>query len=365
MGRAKKWIAIILAVSLTGFGAYKGVEYLRVKNIPEVIVVNVDELVQEDYFSYDDMDTSLSGSITTNVIQNIKIDKDVIVRDLLVGQGDEVRKGDLLMTIDTTLTEMELAIANLEHERMLQNLDKARNRLYSLQNGGPIEEETDSDSSDGTYSGDDSSDSDVAVMDAAMGPSFWNWNLAAAVPHLLASDLVLDGGELYDESSSLAEESSLNEYDSSADGLYTQETSDPVYEGETLGDLDIGIIDTIESGDQIEENPESLLSEEITQTEDNTDLSADLSEESSDGLLQEDYITDEAEEAGEDYLEEGLENSEEIFTEDETEAVPTVTPEPSPTPTAAPVKATETTQAYDVFYSVLDRDSQPCDGSGT
>ena len=47
MGRAKKWIAGILAVSLTGFGAYKGVEYLRIKNIPEVIVVSVDELVQQ------------------------------------------------------------------------------------------------------------------------------------------------------------------------------------------------------------------------------------------------------------------------------------------------------------------------------
>ena len=43
-----------------------------------------------------------------------------------------------------TLVEMELNIAKLKQQKQEQDLTKAQNRLTSLQNGGPIEDSTDS-----------------------------------------------------------------------------------------------------------------------------------------------------------------------------------------------------------------------------
>ena len=161
MGKAKRWIAAITAVSLAAFGGYKGLSWLKEKNAPKVTVVDVAELMTEDYDDYDYYDSSLSGSIAMNVTQNIRIDKDIIVGDLLVNVGDEVKQGDLLMTIDTTLSEMELGLQDLKLQQLRQNLDKANNRLYSLQHGGPIDEET---SDTGSDSGGDSGDSDTIVI---------------------------------------------------------------------------------------------------------------------------------------------------------------------------------------------------------
>ena len=78
MGKAKRWIAAITAVSLAAFGGYKGLAYLKEKNSPKVKVVDVAELLTEDYDDYDYDDSSLSGNIAMNVTQNIRIDKDVI-----------------------------------------------------------------------------------------------------------------------------------------------------------------------------------------------------------------------------------------------------------------------------------------------
>ena len=55
-------------------------------------------------------------------------------------KGDAVKKGDPLISFDTTLVEMELNIAKLKKQKLEQDLNKAVNRLNSLQNGGPVEE---------------------------------------------------------------------------------------------------------------------------------------------------------------------------------------------------------------------------------
>ena len=66
--------------------------------------------------------------------------KDLIIDQIYVTKGDTVNKGDPLISFDTTLVEMELNIAKLKKQKQEQDLNKAVNRLTSLQNGGPIEE---------------------------------------------------------------------------------------------------------------------------------------------------------------------------------------------------------------------------------
>ena len=111
----KKIAAVILTAALAAGGIYRGALYIREKRIPRVKVVKLEELIDSE-MGWEEEDTSLSGNIVSNIIQNVKIDKDVMVKELLVGEGISVKKGDLLMTVDTTIPEMELSIALYENE---------------------------------------------------------------------------------------------------------------------------------------------------------------------------------------------------------------------------------------------------------
>ena len=110
-------------------------------------------------------DTNLDGNIVTSAIQNITVDKDMIIQEVYVSKGDEVKKDDKLISFDMTLVQMELNIAKLKQQQQEQELNKATNRLNSLKNGGAIEEsdadtsDTSSDSDTDTDSGMDGSDS--------------------------------------------------------------------------------------------------------------------------------------------------------------------------------------------------------------
>ena len=49
----------------------------------------------------------------TSAIQNITVDKDMIIQEVYVSKGDEVKKDDKLISFDMTLVQMELNIAKL------------------------------------------------------------------------------------------------------------------------------------------------------------------------------------------------------------------------------------------------------------
>ena len=137
MKNAKKIIIGVVVVALVAGGAAGGAVYLKSNNKETVGVVSVDSLASDYYMD----DTTLDGNIVTNVTQNVTVDKDMIIKDLYVQKGDTVKKGDKLMSFDMTLVQMELNIAKLKKQKQEQDLEKAVNRLNSLKNGGPIEEE--------------------------------------------------------------------------------------------------------------------------------------------------------------------------------------------------------------------------------
>ncbi len=140
MSRIKKVIAGVVVTALLAGAASAGAVYIRKSNETEVLVYDVSSLAS-DYYS---QDTYLDGTVTTSVSQNVTVDKDMIIEDVPVQKGDSVKKGDVLITFDMTLVEMELNIAKLKKQQQEQNLNKAVNRLNSLQNGGPLVEEDDS-----------------------------------------------------------------------------------------------------------------------------------------------------------------------------------------------------------------------------
>lgn len=153
MGKIKKVIAGVLAVAVAGGGSAAALSYMKKSNETEVMVVSVNS-IKSDYYM---PSTTLEGHVTTNVTQEITVDDDMIIENVYVQAGDTVSIGDPLITFDMTLVEMELKIAQLRDQQYDQQLDKAADRLYSLENGGPIVDESYSSGVTGSTSGGTSS----------------------------------------------------------------------------------------------------------------------------------------------------------------------------------------------------------------
>ena len=191
MGKVKKILAGVLVVAVAGCGISAGLMQLRKSSQKTVNVTPVSGLLQEFYTPT----TTLDGTVTSSATQTVNGDKDLIIDQIYVTKGDTVNKGDPLISFDTTLVEMELNIAKLKKQKQEQDLNKAVNRLTSLQNGGPIEESdasTDADDlsttkrSRDTGTGDDDMTPDDTMSSAAdMSGSY----LAAAIHPLLLSAL--------------------------------------------------------------------------------------------------------------------------------------------------------------------------------
>ena len=102
-----------------------GAVYYKKSHQKTVSVVSVDNLAGQYYMD----DTNLDGNIVTSAIQNITVDKDMIIQEVYVSKGDEVKKDDKLISFDMTLVQMELNIAKLKQQKQEQELNKATNRL--------------------------------------------------------------------------------------------------------------------------------------------------------------------------------------------------------------------------------------------
>lgn len=183
MKNAKKIIIGVLVTVLAAGSVAGAAVYFKKNNKETVTVVSVDSIASDYYMD----DTTLDGNIVTNVTQNVTVDKDMIVQDLFVQKGDTVKKGDKLVSFDMTLVQMELNIAKLKKQKQEQDLEKAVNRLHSLQNGGPIEEE---DSELPGLPGDDGAGNSALSPDDEMASAYSNVKgayLAAAVYPVLAA----------------------------------------------------------------------------------------------------------------------------------------------------------------------------------
>ena len=192
----KKIIIGILVAALVVGGTAGGGVYYRQSHQKTVSVVSVDSLAGDYYAD----DTTLEGNIVASAVQNISVDKDMIIEKVYVAKGDSVKKDDKLISFDMTLVEMELNIAKLKQQQQEQNLNKAINRLTSLQNGGPVE---DSSSDDSSVTPDDTSDTGKDSLpdydeEASAAGSMNGTYLAAVINPVLAAatgDFLSDGAE--------------------------------------------------------------------------------------------------------------------------------------------------------------------------
>ena len=72
------------------------------------------------------------GPVTTDKIQTVFLSETQLVTEILVSVGDTVKKGDVLMTVDTTLSDLALERERLKVEKLKLQLEDAEDRLYEI-----------------------------------------------------------------------------------------------------------------------------------------------------------------------------------------------------------------------------------------
>ena len=78
------------------------------------------------------------GPVSTDKIQTVFLSATQTVTEVLVSQGDQVKKGDLLMTFDTTLDDIALERERLKVEKLKLDLEDAKERLAEIKNMKPM-----------------------------------------------------------------------------------------------------------------------------------------------------------------------------------------------------------------------------------
>ena len=79
------------------------------------------------------------GPVSTDKIQTVYLTDTQTVTEVVVSEGDEVKKGDVLMTFDTTLTELELERKRLDVEKQKLDLQDAQAQLRKIRNMKPMD----------------------------------------------------------------------------------------------------------------------------------------------------------------------------------------------------------------------------------
>ena len=320
----KRIIVGVLIAALASAGIYTGLMHVKESKVTEVPVTSVSNLMT-DWYS----ETTLDGTITTNVAQNVNMDKDMIIEKIYVSQGDDVKKGDNLISFDMTLVEMELNIAKLKLQKQEQDLTKAQNRLTSLQNGGPIEDSTDS-----------TDDTELNSTDGNTGDS-----------NMTSTDIPSDGSgddEMQSTTGSLG---------TAVDGSYPASASQPL--------LLSAFTDTASASEESQE-ADVIDGEEAAAGETSDGEQLDEDEDSSDdGLIMDPSYQDPAVDDITDGETPDLNAGDDSTPSVSPTPTPTLGPNELPDPNATEEEIPGITDGEPQFYQKLDYTSQPFTGTGT
>ena len=128
MKKRKLWIPIV-AVLLAAAAAAGYLLAPRLMPKTEAAVFPVTMVGYTDFYS----GTSESyGMVTTDKVQPLYISGTQTVTEILVYPGQEVKKGDVLFTYDTTLSDLAIERKDLANQQLEVELKAARAELASL-----------------------------------------------------------------------------------------------------------------------------------------------------------------------------------------------------------------------------------------
>lgn len=129
MGKIKKTLIILAVVLVAGAGGFFGWKYYSSNNAAPVKVFPFNYVGMTEYWG----DTRESyGPVTTDKIQTVFLSDTQSVSKILVKQDQQVKKGDLLMSFDTTLSQLELERKELEIQKKQMDLEEAQKELQRI-----------------------------------------------------------------------------------------------------------------------------------------------------------------------------------------------------------------------------------------
>lgn len=267
MGKSRKIITGILVVALAGTGIGAGLMQMKKNSVKTVNVTPVSGLLQQYYSS----NTTIDGTVTASATQTVSGDKDLIVDQVYVAKGDAVKKGDPLISFDTTLVEMELNIAKLKKQKQEQDLNKAQARLKSLQNGGPVEE------SDGGANADSSGVPDSSAADSGddltpdrtlSSAADMNGNYLAVAFRPLLLNAFTDGGEVDGETEAVEEiENGQSEETNTKEDTEQSINDTPSYGDSSASDFGDGTENSFDDSSQLTPTPTPTIDQNMTDGE--------------------------------------------------------------------------------------------------
>ena len=149
----KKWIIGVTA-GVTAAAVGCGVWYQAGHSSSEPVYVFPFQYVGMTEYWGDSQESY--GPVTTDRIQTVFLSDTQTVTEILVQAGDTVKKGDLLMTFDTTLSDLQLERKRLDVEKLKLQLEDAEDELRQINSMKPMVIPTTSGSSE--------SDEDLGVM---------------------------------------------------------------------------------------------------------------------------------------------------------------------------------------------------------
>lgn len=132
--RKKVLISVVSIVTVLALGIGLWV-FFAGNNAQPVFVYDFSFLGMTEYWG----DTKeSSGPVTTDRVQTVFLSSTQTVTEIRVQQGDTVKKGDVLLTFDTTLSDLALERKRLEVEKLKLQVEDAYDQLWQIQNMVPM-----------------------------------------------------------------------------------------------------------------------------------------------------------------------------------------------------------------------------------
>lgn len=138
MKRRSKWKIVVILLTVTavlvaagGGGWY----YFQNRNTEPVNVYPFSYIGMTEYWG--DSQESY-GPVTTDRIQTVFLSDTQTTTEMLVSQGDTVKKGDVLLRYDTTLSDIAIERERLQVEKVKLQLETAQDELRQIQNMKPM-----------------------------------------------------------------------------------------------------------------------------------------------------------------------------------------------------------------------------------